>query len=359
MTRIIGVVLAAGLFLTSENAVARNFLYNSGFSVIQYGAGPWSIGAPAFFVDRWAAMRNSAGAEVSREPSLDGTGARFKLRVRRAEGNTSADTISLYQGLDTQRSLELRGRQITFSFYAKAAANYSPDSGALVSRVTFGQGVDEAASGAPTLSWTGASHVDVSHTLTGTLARFTHTVTVPLNSKQIGFSLLMTPTGVAGADDSFAVEALQVELGDTATPYQGQPVDEAFAECAMFYEDLARHPFTGYRHIRVIATAHANGNMGGSQNFAALVAHKTKRDFYHTLSVGPSDSWHVTAAAGGSFWGLVVVQWGHETVENSLLLFRYALDGAHPPLPDGYPVLLALDGGSKATKFAINHELSP
>jgi hypothetical protein len=344
--------------LASGPIEARDYLYNSGFVIVQRGTGPWVLGEPLYTVDRWAARRAGGGATASRLVTTSATGARYKLRVGRDHGDTSTQPIVLYQALDSGRSRELAGRQITFSFSAQAGRGYSPASAALVSRVTFGKGLDEPASGAPAAAWIGAAYDDKTHGLNGALG-FSHTVTVPLTATQVGFSLLMWPAGMAGVEDWFEVEATKVELGANATPYQGQSDDAAYEDCALFYEDLARHPFTGYRHLRTIAIAFANGVVNGVQKWAALIRHKTKRDFNYKVSLGPPDSWHITAFAGASYYGFGNVMSSHETVGESMLQFEYVIDGAHPAFPDGWPAFVALDGGRKASKFAISAELAP
>jgi hypothetical protein len=342
----------------AKSGMMRNFLINAAFSILQYGAGPWMPMEPAYTVDRWAANRGGMpGITITRKMADPGSGARYRMRICRDMGNASSQPIVFYQALDSERSKELAGKDITFSFSGFVGSSYSAP--ALISRITFGTGTDQAASGAPAARWAGAIYSDQSNSPTTVRAPFSHTASVPSNASQVGVSLMMQPVGIAGVDDCFYFEAPKLEVGNSSTPFEGQSDDAAFSEAAMFYEDLARDPFTGIKHLRVIAEGKANGNDRSIQELIALVHHKAKRNYDHTLTVGTSDSWHVTAAAGSSYWGLYNPRWSHQTVGGSLLQFQYGIGGPNVALPDGYPVYLALDGGAKSSKFAISSELAP
>ena len=336
----------AATLLSGVHAAGRNYLYNPSFVIVQYGAGPWVLGSPAFTVDRWAAMSSGPTGTVSRGMPIGKSGARFKMRVRRDPGQCELRDDFVLSGFRLRRSIELAGRQITFSFYARAGANYSAAMSILVSRVTFGRGNDEAASGAPAGSWTNAAYDDMDHTLTETMTRFTHTVTVPISATQIGFSFLIFPTGTVAVDDFFEVEAPKVELGAAASLYEGQSDEAEFAECAMFYEDMARHAFTGYKHLRVIGVLHTRiATTRFTKSGSALFVTRPRE-----ISATPSQLAHPTAgisqwSVGGRITASVMSH--GDTRRGALLQFRYIIDGKHPAFLDGYPAFIALDGGAK------------
>jgi hypothetical protein len=348
----------------SDVVSIRNYLYNPSFAIIQRGAGPYAAASATFTVDRWCVTRGgTAGVTVSRQTG----GPRYKMRVQRDNGNTSTAVISFYQALDSARSAEFAGQTATLSFYASSGANYSAASGVLQSIIAFGTGTDQAASGAPGGTWTGISSASQTNTLSSTRSLFSQSFALSSSTSQIAISFKMTPVGTAGAADYFEIDSPKLELGSVASVYTGNPDVDEFADCAMFYEDMARGALTGVPTLRVISTGFANtagGSSGTAQYFAAGVPIKTKRNNAHTLTVGSTSSWHVTAAGLGSYYSLVLGTldasdaWSHTTLEDGLLQFHYTINGTNPALANYQAVLVALDGASDS-KFAVDCELAP
>ncbi len=346
-------------------APQRNYLDNSSFVIVQRGTGTWATGSATYTVDRWAATRTgTAGATISRQTGA--SGVRYKMRVQRNNTNASTVAIAFYQALESARSAELAGRQVTLSFYVTAGTSYSAASGALASKITYGTGADQAMSGAPAASWTGATADSQSNTITTTRTKFTQTVTVPSNANQVGVSFIMTPVGTAStANDYFEIDSPKLELGSGASLWTPRSDAEEFSACAMFYEDLGYDAFTGASTLRAF-NGSANTNAAGIQYFWASIILKTKRYAAHSLTLGeiPStDGWHITMAGAGSYYGLgandVIVQvWSHKSVESGLFQFYYAIDGSHPTFTNGVAGLFALDGAGAHSSFAVSCDLA-
>src|SRR5262249_46417995 len=147
------------------------------------------------------------------------------------------------------------------SFYAKKGANYSDT--VLLSRVWRGTANDEGADNMVAASWTGATSSAINHSITISRARYQQTVTIPTNATQVGVQFLMNPIpGAAGVDDWFEIDSVQLEIGPTATPYAANDFTTEWAQCALFYEDMARNPRDGTKWLRVIGMAFANGAGG-------------------------------------------------------------------------------------------------
>jgi hypothetical protein len=111
------------------------------------------------------------------------------------------------------------GKTITFSFYARAGANYSSASNALSVKVDTGTGTDQSIIN----TWTGGASAiggDKTATLTTTWQRFTYTGTASATGNQLGFYFSYTPVGTAGANDWFEVTGVQIDIGSVALPFR-------------------------------------------------------------------------------------------------------------------------------------------
>src|SRR5262249_10783280 len=75
---------------------------------------------------RWA-FKGGASSAINWSINADTSIAGFSksLKFQRKAANTDTAAISLCQALETVDSVRMQGRQVTFSFWAKAGANYS------------------------------------------------------------------------------------------------------------------------------------------------------------------------------------------------------------------------------------------
>jgi hypothetical protein len=219
---------------------ASNPLINSAFDVWQRGT---SFAVPlnysTYTADRYVAYRGglNSGATLSRQSTNDTTNLpfiRYCLRYQRDSGNTATGDLNLLSGMETSDSIRYAGRTITFSFYARAGANYSATSNALGVRVDSGTGTDQPIN----LGYTGQTAVISSTaTLTTTWQRFTYTGTVGATATELGFYVFATPTGTAGANDWYEVTGFQIDLGSVALPYRrnSATIQGELAACQRYY----------------------------------------------------------------------------------------------------------------------------
>jgi hypothetical protein len=206
--------------LRYQVAKPLNAIYNSGYDVWQRGTS--FIGtAYNYTADRWLAYRGSfaAGATFSQVASTQ-TGFQYALKAQRDSANTATDVLHLRQALENTDSLRFAGQTITLSFYAKAGANFSAASSYLVSTIYQGQGTNEATNNMT--GWTSVTAVSQNNVLTTSFQRFSFTTTVSSAKTQLGIAFTYTPVGTAGADDSYQITGVQVEVGSVATGFQRQ-----------------------------------------------------------------------------------------------------------------------------------------
>ena len=223
---------STGLRYQGSQAGGKNAVINGGMDIWQRGTSIAMTAAELFTADRWFVYRGGlvTGGTVSRQTSgVNFT--RYGLRLQRDSGNTSTQPLYLNTTLETQDSIGYAGQTITFSFYAKAGANYS--GGALTGRVLYGTGTDQRVT-----SFTGiAVTLSVSATLTTSYQRFQGTATVNASATEIGFDFGYTPTGTASTNDWVEITGVQFELGSIATTFQraGGTLQGELAACQRYF----------------------------------------------------------------------------------------------------------------------------
>ena len=199
-----GTFSAGGIATGSPyNAIAASSAYTSNYTA-----------------DRWQLGTTGAveAATISRQPTNDSTNLpniQYAARVQRNSGQTGVSALFYGQSFESVNSIPFAGKSTTFSFYARAGANYSAASNALLSTVVTGTGTDQNFNA----GFTGGVLNTQTNTLTTTWQRFTYTLTVPTTATQIGIYFNFTPVGTAGANDYFEVTGLQLEIASSATAY--------------------------------------------------------------------------------------------------------------------------------------------
>jgi len=224
----------------SPYVAGKNFLVNGGFDCWQRGtsfSSATNTYTTAYSADRWyfvsSYTSNSSAYTLTRQTSGI-TGFQYAAKIQRTAGQTALGAIQLQQSMETVNSIPLAGKTVTLSFYAKAGANYSATSNLLVVRLYTGTGTDEnIQNGYVNL----VLPLDTTATLTTTAQRFSYQVTIPSTATEIGLVFLSTPTGTAGADDSFSITGVQLEQGSVATPFSraGGTLQGELAACQRYY----------------------------------------------------------------------------------------------------------------------------
>lgn len=223
-----------------------NPVINGGMDIWQRGTSislaASTAAANGFNADRWQAVTGANQAcTISRQATGDTTNLaniQFALRFQRNSGQTGTGELTVLQNLETTNSRPFSGKTITFSFYARAGANYSPTSSALRVRVLTGTGTDQNAFS----GYTGqVDLIDQTATLTTTWQRFAYTATVAATATQIGVGWNWTPTGTASTNDWFEVTGIQIDVGtwtaSTAPTFRrsGNTVGGELAACQRYY----------------------------------------------------------------------------------------------------------------------------
>ena len=227
-----------GLRYTS-GTVQPNPVLNSAMQVWQRGttgtANSFAAGS-GYNADRW--QNYYAGSlTTSRQSTNDTTNLPFIqycARVQRNSGQTNTGGLSFGQTIESINSIPFVGKTVTFSYYARAGANYSATSNALGIGFYAGTGTD----GNVFFGFTGTSTLlNTTSTLTTTWQRFTHTFAIGSSFAQLGFVFTETPTGTAGANDYFEVTGVQIDIGSVALPFRTNAgtIQGELAACQRYY----------------------------------------------------------------------------------------------------------------------------
>lgn len=226
-------------YTAGQVAGFRNAVINGNMSVWQRNTSyALATGTAYGSADRWAANMVTAAAGIfNRDASVPaGLGVLYSAKLGRNNGSALTNQIAAFTSLETINSLPLAGKQVTFSFYAKAGANFSAASSVLTAYIMYGTGVDQSASLMNTGGWTGFGSVSTSPVLTTSWQRFQVTTTLPSNITQVGCQFNYTPVGTAGADDNIYFTGVQIEQGSQATPFEHRSFGQELALCQRYYE---------------------------------------------------------------------------------------------------------------------------
>jgi hypothetical protein len=242
----------------STNVAGKNNILNSGMNVAQRGTSFTIASSTATYtLDRWQAYRTATGMTVTQQNTSDTTNLPFIqkcVRLARDSGTTSTVAIQYVQTIETANSIPYAGKSVTLSFYARAGANYSPTSSALLVYLQTGTGTDQNYIN----GFTGATNIvsGSTATLTTTWQRFTFTATVGATATQLAVALNMNPTGTAGANDYCEVTGFQLEAASAATAYSPNAAtfQGELAACQRYYFRLG-----GNQVYQVLGGGTANG----------------------------------------------------------------------------------------------------
>ena len=216
---------------------------NGGMEVWQRGGITGSIGVnasnTAYTADRWylAAGANEA-MSVNRVAGIT-TGSEFACKVARNSGQTGTTALTFGFPLDSDECSMIAGQIVALSFVAKAGANWSPTSGTLTATLNAGTGAPVKFS---TGSYAGASTPinAVGSNLTTSATRYTMVSSaVATTTAQAEVTFTWTPVGTAGADDSFTIDDIQLEILPSATSpiaqFERWPFERMLAACKRHY----------------------------------------------------------------------------------------------------------------------------
>jgi hypothetical protein len=205
-------------------------------SVAQRGTtGALTTGYTYISVDRFAGIQGTTANGILAQVAAVLNGFQFAAKIGRNASATTTGNIVLRSALESVNSIPLQGKEVTFSLYAKAGANFSAASSNISVTVSTGTGTDQSL--ATMATWTGvATPINTTTAITTSWVRYSYTGTIAASATQVGVSILYTPVGTAGADDNLYVTGVQLEVGPVATPFEQRPIGMELALCQRYFQ---------------------------------------------------------------------------------------------------------------------------
>ena len=220
-----------------------------------------------------------------------------------------------------------QSKKITFSFWAKKGANWSKSGGAFAVTVTSGTGTDQSLmsglSGASTV-------ISTTFSLTTTWTKYsvTSASVVPTNSTQLVYQSINGWAGTAGADDSFYVTGLKIEVGESATDFEPRSYGEELSLCHRYYQRADGYLYTGW-------------NAGTTYGIGAYTYYGGEMRANPTCTA--NGNFQVEAPAGGAATASIGF---HEPMQRSVRL-QHNLSG----MTTGHPAVVSHTNSSSYLEF--------
>jgi len=217
------------------NAGGKNAFINGAADIAQRGTTVAANAGVIYTLDRWGYNCTAATTATVSQVSSGLTSFRYALRFQRTAGTTSTPRVYLGNTVETANAISYAGKVIAFSFYMKTGTNYS---GTGVNwSLLYGTGTDESVMNGFTGSTTLLSGTFAANT---TWTRVTGTATLPSTATEFGASFNSDTSGTAGADDSFYITGLQIEMGSVATNFSraGGSIQGELALCQRYLPAL-------------------------------------------------------------------------------------------------------------------------
>lgn len=244
-------VQLVGIPASAFSANPRNLIDGGDFTTnpFQRGATFTAIANTlTYTADRWFALGGaSSSISVSQQAQTDVVGFGNSLRFGRG-GGTDTAVIKLGQVIETADSIRAQGQVVTVSFWAKAGAQFSAASAAILVNLVSGTGSNQSAANLAAGSWTGSTSLtltplqgaaapaaNIAQPITTAAVRYVFTATVPATATQLGLVFSYAPTGTNNTTDTVDFYGVQVEIAPQATLFEHLDVQMVLEICQRYF----------------------------------------------------------------------------------------------------------------------------
>jgi len=199
----------------------RNLIINGAMQVAQRGTSFAAIGAATYTLDRWRGQsRASSVINVSKVDNLDVSG-RIMSALQHEVTTAASDGLTLQNQIVEDGSISLLGQTVVVSCWARVTVG----SASLEQQFEVDGG---------TYTFTSAST-----TLTTSFQRITFTTTLSGYTTAIADKNLRYQVYIRGAlAHTVQITGVQLEVGDTATPFEHRSYGQELAQCQRYYEAI-------------------------------------------------------------------------------------------------------------------------
>tara|TARA_R110000764_G_scaffold112474_1_gene199353 strand:- start:201 stop:1361 length:1161 start_codon:yes stop_codon:yes gene_type:complete len=233
---IAGSVTVAGIGGTGLSH--RNVIQNGDFRIAQRGStGALTTAIGYRSMDRWVASQDSGTVtgNFDQVGAGNGDGFEYYAKIKRTVSSTNVTAISARHQIESHDLIPLQGKEVTLSWVAKAGANLSAASSAMLINVYYGTTADQ--SSANPGGWAGFAYtLQTTQVITTSFVKYSTTFTVNTNAFEMQVQLGFTPVGTAGAADEIQISNVQLEEGSIATDFEYLPYEQSLALCQRYYQ---------------------------------------------------------------------------------------------------------------------------
>jgi hypothetical protein len=167
--------------------------------------------------------------------AANGDGFEYYAKIKRTVSSTNVTIVSARHQIESHDLIPLQGKEVTLSWVAKAGANFSAASSAMLINVYYGTTADQASNNPG--GWAGFSYtLQTTQVITTSFVKYSTTFTVNANAKSMHVQLGFTPVGTAGAADEIYISNVQLEEGGIATDFEYLPYEQSLALCQRYYQ---------------------------------------------------------------------------------------------------------------------------
>ena len=279
----------------------RNLIINGAMQVAQRGT---SFSGPNdYTIDRWKAIAIHPVYTVAQQAVTDLAGFSKCIRVQRNVGTaTNAYSIEVNQPVESLNTVSVVGKTVTLSFWARVGSDYSGDVDAFTSTIAYhnltgaNMGMEEGDFFATSYS----TKVVQANTPSTDWTYYTMTADIASDAYQVGVVISTESwVGTAGANDYFEVTGVQLEVGDTATPFEHRSYGQELALCQRFFYKAGNLYGCAYGASASMVTYHMPTSMRTTPSVTSVVGNGTLQttfvdvdsvQFYTTTTVGQISS---------------------------------------------------------------------
>ena len=227
----------------SDGALSnRNLLINSAMQVAQRGTSFIANSSP-YTLDRWKTA-SLAPFPATQEAVTGLVGFSKCLRIQRPVGMTWTPAVELNQPVESINSVPVAGKTVTLSFWARVGSDYGGGANAFTSSISYHNltGTDMGMESNDFLATSYSTTVSQANTPSTDWTYYTMTADIASDAYQVGVTIATESwTGTAGANDYFEVTGVQLEVGDTATPFEHRSYGQELALCQRYCWVLRQH----------------------------------------------------------------------------------------------------------------------
>jgi len=310
----------------------KNTVMNGGFDFWTRGTS-FSNPASIYTADRFKVTVNAPTGNYTASQQPAGlNGFRYCLRIQRNAGDTGGQGgFFLGHSWAPEDTIPLQGQTVSYSFYARAGANFSASNSAIGVYLFYGTGNGQQSFASLTNEGT---IVSSAFYLTTAWQRFYVTTTIPANATELRMNTSFGPQGTAGTNDYYEITGIQLESGSTPTQfsrYGGSGAAEALA-CKYYCEKLGGNAYTSY----------GSGINGTSTTARMHVPFSTKR-VPPTASFGPTANFNIWGSS--NFNGIALTGISQVTSANDAIIVGATVSSG---LTAGYSNILIDDGSNNS-----------